>query len=407
MLVLNNLTASQASTYCVVVSGICGPRVTNCATLTIENRPPVARDDAYSTPEDMTLVITAPGILANDSDPDGDAVSALLVTGPANGSVALSVNGSFIYVPNADYNGLDSFTYRASDGSLNSDVATVTITITPVNDPPTVTIVSPTNGSVYIASAHFSVIADANDIDGVVTNVQIFSGTNLIGTFTNAPYFVPQTNLPSGTYTYYATATDNDGLRATSSVVSITVTSGPPVTAVGPIFLSRDTGLFHQLVRVSNPTPNDFVNGVRVFVDVDPPFEAPDRVWNATGTNASGVAFVDSRTPVPSGSNVIVLIQYYVTFPRVVPTSITLSAEPLEFSAPAIPQPKVMSVLPGPGGAVIEFTTDKHCTYYLQYSDDLVRWTTLPGLRQGDGNPARTQDPGSLPCRFYRVIVVR
>ena len=104
---------------------------------TVTNRAPTAAADAYSTAEDTALTVTAPGVLANDSDPDGNPLSAVLVSGPSHGTLTLNANGSFTYTPAANYNGSDSFTYRASDGTLQSSPATVTITVTAVNDGPT------------------------------------------------------------------------------------------------------------------------------------------------------------------------------------------------------------------------------------------------------------------------------
>src|SRR5207244_1593132 len=63
-------------------------------------------------------------------------LAALSGVGPPHGPVMLNANGSLTYTPAANYNGPDSFTYKANDGTLNSNVATVTITVTPVNDPP-------------------------------------------------------------------------------------------------------------------------------------------------------------------------------------------------------------------------------------------------------------------------------
>jgi VCBS repeat-containing protein len=103
---------------------------------TVTNRAPVATDDAYTTAEDTTLTVAPPGVLDNDSDRDGDALTAVRVSGPAHGTLTLNANGSFSYTPAADYNGPDSFTYQANDGSLDSTAATVTLTVTPVNDPP-------------------------------------------------------------------------------------------------------------------------------------------------------------------------------------------------------------------------------------------------------------------------------
>jgi VCBS repeat-containing protein len=110
------------------------------ATVTISvigaNDAPVAAGDSYSVNEDATLTVAAPGVLGNDSDVDGDALSAAVVSLPAHGTVTLNANGSFGYVPAANYNGPDSFTYRVTDGSLDSNIATVSITVVAVNDAP-------------------------------------------------------------------------------------------------------------------------------------------------------------------------------------------------------------------------------------------------------------------------------
>ncbi|NIU06024.1 MAG: DUF2341 domain-containing protein [Gammaproteobacteria bacterium] len=79
------------------------------------------------------------GVLANDSDADADRLSAVLVSGPANGSLSLNADGAFTYTPNPDFAGSDSFTYMANDGVNDSNVATVTITVNPVNDAPVAT----------------------------------------------------------------------------------------------------------------------------------------------------------------------------------------------------------------------------------------------------------------------------
>jgi VCBS repeat-containing protein len=97
---------------------------------------PVAVDDGYSIDEDNTLDVAAPGVLDNDTDADGDPLTAELVSGPSKGTLALNADGSFTYTPNANFNGEDSFTYVANDGLEDSNTATVTITINPVNDAP-------------------------------------------------------------------------------------------------------------------------------------------------------------------------------------------------------------------------------------------------------------------------------
>ena len=103
------------------------------------NDAPVAGDDQYATREDYPLNVTAAaGVIGNDSDIDGNAnaLLAVLVTGPAYGSLTLRADGSFTYTPTADYNGTDSFTYVANDGTTNSNIATVSLTIDGINDAP-------------------------------------------------------------------------------------------------------------------------------------------------------------------------------------------------------------------------------------------------------------------------------
>ena len=107
-----------------------GKSVQHDVTVTSPNQAPSAVPDNYSTSQDVALPIGAPGVLANDTDPDGDALTAQLVGSTANGTVSLQSDGSFTFTPNAGFTGDDSFSYTASDGSLTS-TATVTITVTP------------------------------------------------------------------------------------------------------------------------------------------------------------------------------------------------------------------------------------------------------------------------------------
>src|SRR2546430_5184119 len=118
-----------------------GQAQSGVATVTItvtplNDAPVAANDDSYTTPEDTQLTVSAPGVLANDSDVDGDALSAVLMSGPSHGTLTLNGDGSVVYVRALNFNGIDSFTYKASDGQAQSGVATVTITVTPVNDAP-------------------------------------------------------------------------------------------------------------------------------------------------------------------------------------------------------------------------------------------------------------------------------
>src|SRR5439155_25987135 len=89
---------------------------------------PVAGDDSYVVDPNATLVVDAAhGVLANDTDVDSTTLTAALVTAPSHGTLTLNVNGSFSYTPDADYHGIDSFVYIASDGLLPAQATTCII----------------------------------------------------------------------------------------------------------------------------------------------------------------------------------------------------------------------------------------------------------------------------------------
>lgn len=85
-----------------------------------DNLEPRANPDAYSVEQDETLVVDAPGVLENDSDPDEDELTAETETSPAHGILLLNLDGSFTYTPDPGYSGPDQFTYAADDGELSA-----------------------------------------------------------------------------------------------------------------------------------------------------------------------------------------------------------------------------------------------------------------------------------------------
>ena len=144
----------------------------------VNDNAPVTADDSYTVDEDASLSVTAAtGVLANDTDADGDALTAVLQTGPTNGTLTLNADGSFTYTPNADYFGADSFTYMADDGANQSGVATVSLTINPINDAPTITGFGDLTIGVNSNTGDLSFTI--NDIDNDVTTLTVTgSGDN-------------------------------------------------------------------------------------------------------------------------------------------------------------------------------------------------------------------------------------
>jgi adhesin/invasin len=93
------------------------------------DRPPTAQDDNYSATRGVPLTVGAgDGVLANDSDPDGDPMTAAVVDGPDRGTLTFNPDGSFVYTSSADFFGSDSFTYQVTAGGV-TDTATVTIIV--------------------------------------------------------------------------------------------------------------------------------------------------------------------------------------------------------------------------------------------------------------------------------------
>jgi hypothetical protein len=113
---------------------------TDTAAVTIQlvnvNDPPAAANDSYTVDGLSSLTVAAPGVLANDADPDGGTLSALLVTGPSHGTLTLGVDGTLEYTPDEGFVGEDSFTYRTTDGREESGLAAVTITVLPLDPTP-------------------------------------------------------------------------------------------------------------------------------------------------------------------------------------------------------------------------------------------------------------------------------
>ncbi|MDH3920291.1 MAG: cadherin-like domain-containing protein, partial [Rhodospirillales bacterium] len=225
----------------------------NVATVTLTVTPvsdaPVAVNDSYVTAEDTVLSIAAPGVLGNDTDADGDALGAVLVpaSGPSNGTLTLNLDGSFTYTPNANFNGDDSFDYVANDGTLDSAAATVTITVTPVNDPPVAVNDSYTTAEDSVLSILApGVLGNDTDADGdgltAVPNAGPANGTltlNADGSFT----YTPNAGFAgSDSFDYVA----NDG-TVDSNVATATITVTPvndaPVAANDSYTTPEDTVL--------------------------------------------------------------------------------------------------------------------------------------------------------------------
>ncbi|HYV31793.1 MAG TPA: tandem-95 repeat protein, partial [Candidatus Binatia bacterium] len=220
-------------------------------TVTPVNDPPQAAADAFSVAEDTTLFVPAPGVLGNDLDVEGDPLTAVLATRPTHGIVTLNPDGSFTYQPAANFNGVDSFTYRSSDGASSGDAATVRITVIPARDPELVRLTAPTNGASLAVGTAVSLAAQVVAGDGAVIQMDFFSGTNLLGTATSAPFTFLWSGATPGIHILTARATDDSGAWGTSPPVTITV--GPDCDG---------DGVSDALEALNGTDPCDFFNGI-------------------------------------------------------------------------------------------------------------------------------------------------
>lgn len=181
---------------------LAGPGWSDTARVTITITPvndlPVAVNRSFSVAEDGTLTIPAPGVLASVTDPDGDRLTAVLVGGVSRGTLAFNADGSFTYVPRANDDSADSFTYTILDGSGQSNTARVDIDILPVNDlPVAVDRGFTTNEDTTLVVPAPGVLAGATDVEGGSPRAVLVTGPsrgtvtlNSDGSFT----YVPRTN---------------------------------------------------------------------------------------------------------------------------------------------------------------------------------------------------------------------
>src|SRR5439155_4576464 len=117
-------------------------------------------------------------LLTHATDIDGDPLTAVLVSGPSHGTLSLNSDGSFSYTPSANYNGSDSFVYQVNDGTADSNLATVTLTVTAVNDAPLATAESYTTAedTAMTVNAAAGLLTHATDIDGDPLSAVLVSG---------------------------------------------------------------------------------------------------------------------------------------------------------------------------------------------------------------------------------------
>ena len=207
----------------------------------VTNPAPIALNDSATTSEDTPVVIA---VLANDTDPDGDALTVTSAVA-GRGSVAINPDGTLTYTPAADFNGQDTIVYTITDGEGGRSSATVTITVTAANDPPTATAIPPQMDSdgetvTFDVSHYFKDVDKGDDLD--------FSYT---GTIPPGLTFDPETGVFSGTLDsnasngqpYFLTITADDGRGGTvSTTLAWYILNVPPKAFADRLTVSEDAG---------------------------------------------------------------------------------------------------------------------------------------------------------------------
>jgi len=213
-------------------------------TVNAVNDAPVAVADSITVAEGGTATVLVGGatsVLTNDSDVDGDALSAILVAGPTNGTLTLNVNGTFSYTHNGSETTSDSFTYKVNDGTVDGNTVTVTIGVTPVNDAPVAnndSITTNEGSAVTVTVRDNDTDAEGNPLT-VSTVTQGANGSVVIDAVTGNPIYTPNTNF-NGTDSFTYTISDGQGGTSTATVnVTVNAVNDAPVAVADSITVAE------------------------------------------------------------------------------------------------------------------------------------------------------------------------
>ena len=226
-----NFNGADSFTFTVSDGSLTSAPATVSITVTAVNDPPTAYDESVTTAEDTSV-----SIALSATDPDSGALTLSIVSGPSHGT--LSYSGGLTYTPAPNYNGPDSFTFKANDGLADSNVATASITVTPVNDHPVAT--GDAARTVEGIPVTIDVLANDTDVDGdALTVVSVTQGANgmVVIKSDGTVSYTPNNNF-AGTDTFTYTVADGKGGSATAPVAVTVASAGGGQSKEVDAFLS-------------------------------------------------------------------------------------------------------------------------------------------------------------------------
>ena len=223
-----DFNGSDAFTYRASDGALDSELATVAITVSPVNDAPVAAGESYATDEDVALSIAAPGVLANDVDADSQSLTAVLDAQPSHGSLNLKPNGAFVYTPNKNYNGGDSFRYKASDGESQSAAVTVNLAVGDVGDPP-----QAVGDAIEVAQAGTATLLTSGEASVLANDIVVDAG-KMTAELTQAPVHGKLTLNPNGTFSYthdgsltwsdsFAYIAKQNGLASNQATVQITI----------------------------------------------------------------------------------------------------------------------------------------------------------------------------------------
>jgi VCBS repeat-containing protein len=231
-------------------------------TVAASNDAPVARADHYTTDEGQTLTVNvANGVLGNDTDADDDELTAVLSSEASSGTLTLNANGSFSYVPAADFTGNATFAYQADDGTARSTPVTVTIAVNSVNVAPSAQPDSfTTREDEPLSAGGRGVLGNDSDPDGDSLTAErvsnVTTGTlqlNTNGTFTYTP---PANFSGEARFTYRARDADESSAAVTVTITVSPVNDAPFVTNSPPAAATEGRS-YRYTLAASDPDDDD------------------------------------------------------------------------------------------------------------------------------------------------------